>query len=608
MNQDSALFDPNPLYSRLRSLDDSYEIPSRLDFVLGSSTECPVLSSSSLNENILSYHIGLVTSIDSLMMSSRPLLPQDGYPLEGYQAFYWTLAQSSIYPLDKRRRTIPCPPSRASSTSCPIPFSSYYYADMKNNIATLLPIELWRLILFEAVASSLLPFDDPNRTRLRVGVVDCLDLFDQSCDSHRDYRRHQSMLTNLRLVCRAWATTLDGYRNLCSFTDLGRVFLPKKSLNVLLRTERVHVRSSDDIYCRACDVCPHRQTRRFKSGFRSPAFNISAASQRVALGLNSPELSKEDRRWHKNPFLKTMLNPHVKIMILDAYDRSINDALTGATQLLGLAIRDASQFPWKIQLSGPILPHLTHLYINIITLEVLNLFPPVFRLSNLRYLSLGCALWPRGDSGEILSSLNWSLPNLNSLIILGSIHERVGEHFCNFLRNSGASASITELAIAGSVWSGIREYYMLKTGESVWEWFPNLCVYGTDLYVLMDDSLILPPVVGTTSPRLPLTLVITYPEYFEERELKKRTKLLTRRILHWRVHKVVIAATWDYLQTCWLPTGPYGGRNLSGPRSIKFILEAILEAGVLLCDKRGSIIQSAEAKPLWDALCKAERD
>ncbi|PVF96204.1 hypothetical protein CPB86DRAFT_521141 [Serendipita vermifera] len=121
----------------------------------------------------------------------------------------------------------------------------------------------------------------------------------------------------------------------------------------------------------------------------------------------------------------------------------------------------------------------------------------------------------------------------------------------------------------------------------------------------MDDSSILPMVAEASSPRLPLTLVITYPEYFEETGLTARIELLKCRLLHWRVHKVVIAATWDYLEMAWLPARPYKDRILSGPNSIKSILETILEAGVLLCDKRGSIIQSAEAKPLWDRLCKA---
>ncbi|PVF96205.1 hypothetical protein CPB86DRAFT_521099 [Serendipita vermifera] len=329
---------------------------------------------------------------------------------------------------------------------------------MKDGTPSTLPIELWQLILLEAAASPLLPFEDLNRKTLRIGVIDCLDLFDQSCDSHKDYRRHQSMLTNLRLVCHAWAMILDDYRNLCSFTDLRRVFLPIKSINVLSRTERVHVRYPEDIYCRACDACRYRQTKRggVKSMTQNAVVNLSAVSQRLAL-------SKEDRRWHKNPVLKTMLNPHVKIMILDSYDSSINDALTGAKELIGLAIKDASQFPWRSQLSGPILPHLTHLSINLVTYQALNLFPPVVILNNLRYLSLNCALWQ--DPGDNFSFPNWSLPNLKSLIVLGSVNEASGEHVCAFLQKYGMS--VTELVMAGTILTRIGEYYMPKAAETI---------------------------------------------------------------------------------------------------------------------------------------------
>jgi hypothetical protein len=135
--------------------------------------------------------------------------------------------------------------------------------NMKDGIKPTLPVEVWRLILLDAIASPLLPFS--NRTNLRVGIVDCLDLFDTPCDSHKDYRRHQAMLTNLRLVCHSWATILDDYRNRCSFTDFRRVFLPKKSIKVLAMAERVHVRLRETNYCGSCDICRHLRNKKDSS-------------------------------------------------------------------------------------------------------------------------------------------------------------------------------------------------------------------------------------------------------------------------------------------------------------------------------------------------------
>jgi hypothetical protein len=289
-------------------------------------------------------------------------------------------------------------------------------------------------------------------------------------------------------------------------------------------------------------------------------------------------------------------------------DSSINDALLSVTNILALGVRNASEFSWRSQLNGSALQHLTHLSIQVLTWDALNLFPPVIKLDNIRYFSIGWALFSGlYPSGTIGSFPEWSLPNLKTLIILGFIDEPSGKYISTFLQGRGAS--VTELFIAGTVWAILGKDYRLNTGQTLWEWFPNLLVYGSDCHVLGDSTL--PPLPqtidqdGKVSPLSPLTLIIRGIEFIDMKDKKERTEFLTHQLLLWRVYKVVLTTTWEYLRNSdGLDPERTPQIRLS---ALKEAVDAVLQAGALLFDKTGSMIQSVEAKPLWDAICKAQQ-
>ncbi|PVF99619.1 hypothetical protein CPB86DRAFT_282666 [Serendipita vermifera] len=460
-----------------------------------------------------------------------------------------------------------------------------------------LPVELWRIILFEVVYTPLLPYSEPNRTSLQVGIVECLELFDASCTSYAQYRQNQSSLTNLRLVCRTWAIILQEYRGLCSVTNLYRKVLPNESVDSLSRAERVQIRGMERRHLGGCNICNYWQGQ--------------VKKPRLLAARSLPKLLRSDA-------VKAMLHPRVKILILNTYgvdlDDKLNDALNEAlelaTNLLGLAVQTASYFHWRKRLSGPLLRKLTHLSIQSITERSFERLPSSIELDSLQYLSLN--LFVVHDSppppAAHFTFREWKFPQLKCLVLSGRVCKCLREDLHSLIR--AGKDTLTELDFR--VYD--RKSRTLALVEDFREWLPNLCVYGTHLDALLENAVNHPlRFVDHNGPRLPsspLTIAINWWTFQYKEELVRGISSLGDLLTFWGVKKLVLTQTWSHFEERWISlsgfvTASDMKRRL---RQTKRILDAVEQADVLVCDRRGSTIHSTEAKPVWDALCKAQTD
>jgi hypothetical protein len=480
-----------------------------------------------------------------------------------------------------------------------------------------LPFEIWRIILFHAVYTPLLPFHEPNRTSLQVGIVECLELFDASCTSYNQYRQNQLRLTTLRLVCRTWAVILQEFRGLCSVTNLYRKVLPNESLDALTRAERVQIRGMERRHVGGCNICHYwldqakKPRPRLLAGRSLPNLLRSGKSQ-------PSEAPIQKVSWDKDGVVRAMLHPRIKILILNTYgvdlDDSLNDALNealaSATNLLGLAVQTATYFHWRKHLSGPILQKLTHLSIQSITERTFERLPIAIELDALRYLALHLFvvhdLPPSPNSS--FTFRDWKLPKLSCLVLAGRACKCIREDIHDLIRSCQSTLTEVDFRVFD------RKGRTMALVEHFQEWLPNLCVYGTHLDALLENAVNYPLLfVDNSGPQRPLgafTVVITWSTLLYKEDLIQGTSSLADLLTFWGVKKVVLTQTWAYFQERWISLS--GFLSLSDMkrrlRQTKRIFDAILEAGVVVCDKRDSAIQSAQAKPVWDAMCKAQTD
>ncbi|PVF99616.1 hypothetical protein CPB86DRAFT_813773 [Serendipita vermifera] len=272
-------------------------------------------------------------------------------------------------------------------------------------VALQLPIELWRIILFEAAATPVLPYKDSNRASLQVGLVECIDLFDNSCKTYYEYRTNQATLTNLRLVCRTWATLLQDFRGLCFLTDLKNIARPSRSREYLSRAERVHI---DEMAILGCKC----------SGKKAPLESTCMLLQ------NSPQDKKPQYTLIKEYFMSRVVHSRVRILSISVGSLGSEEPLALTPNLLALSLHMSLNFVWGAALSKNI-RSVTHLALSAVTPEVIEKFPPSMTFDCIRYLSLNLLLIPaQWSTKEPSRSIGeWKFPNLHSLVLKGTVNE-----------------------------------------------------------------------------------------------------------------------------------------------------------------------------------------
>ncbi|CAG8631066.1 7054_t:CDS:2 [Acaulospora colombiana] len=447
-----------------------------------------------------------------------------------------------------------------------------------------LPVELWRIILFEAVATSILPYEDPNRTRLQVGLVECIDLFDNSCRAYSEYQTNQSVLTNLRLVCRTWALLLQDFYGLCALTDLNKIMRPSKSREYLSRVERVHI---DEMAILGC-----------KCSNRAASLNGTCILLQTSQNDVKPLYPGV-----KYDFLSKVLHPQVRILSISVGSMNLDEPLASAPNLLALSLHMGIDFVWNATISRT-LRGITHLSLSAVTPGAIEKFPPSMTLENTRYLALNLLLVGTHSTRNKASQFigEWTFPNLHSLILRGIVNQVFLGDVYDFIQGCGKFVSelIMELH-----WSDAEIDGQPMRIFDGWGWFPNLRVYGTefDTLIYVDPEEILeydrPEEAGH------LTLLVS--GFFPPLEhLQEHIDVLANRLLNWQVSKVIFTETWDSLHDRLTWRGlSRDVRSQDVLRKTKQIMDAIALTSISLHDKMGSKLQSEDGQILWNALSAA---
>jgi hypothetical protein len=453
------------------------------------------------------------------------------------------------------------------------------------------PIELWRIIFFDVISPPLLPFIDLNRTILSTGITDCLYLFDRSCDFYRRYRTYQSLVTELRLLCRQWDAALQDINNLCSVTNLDQIVGPIKSKELLFRAERVQIEETSNFPC----TCPSKDNknnreRKDKGCIMSKSF------------LNNPF---KRGQWLPNEILEAMINPPTKILTISLRNKSSEKFLASAPNLRGLLLDISPYFCWT-NVVGETFHRLTHLSLLPVSYDAVMKFPLDMKLNNLYYLSLH--LWlVKKPQQSAYSISNWAFPKLKSLVLTGYIDTSFKKDVEELLNHCGNS--VTELVFS------LQDYELdvppIDT-QTLWDMLPRLRLYGCTLDSLIPtynfNPMFLTPDNGLKRsileelPDALLTIIITefsslsYPNsrYDPITSLVDNFKL-------WKVDMVVVQDTWSQLKRKLKKSGKTRQGLRRAPISVAYnLLNTTVSSQIIVRDKSGDpFINDDTWEHLW---------
>jgi hypothetical protein len=440
---------------------------------------------------------------------------------------------------------------------------------MTQSPALRLPVELWRIILFEAVATPILPYTDPNRAALRVGLVECIDLFSTSCKIYNEYRGNQFNLTNFRLVCRTWATLLQDFCGLCSVTDLNTILRPSRSKEYLVKSERAQIDEMTILGCKCSS----------KKASLSPLEVTCVLLQRSEKDKNARyKLIRQD-------LMSTIIHPRTRILLLSVGYINLDVPLALVPNLLALSLHMNFNFVWTTGISRA-LRGITHLSLSAVTQEAVEEFPPSMQLENIQFLSLTLLL-TSGTRKPSNSIGDWRFPNLHSLWLKGTVEKVFVQSVYDFL--DGCGGSISELFL---------ELHLSDIGannEPVhifdrWAMFPNLRAFGSEFKILFSDAsadFLESTWFNRSSPH-PLTLLLS--DFFPPPQSSQlQANLIVRRLSAWNVNKIILTETWSTLYdklTC--PSLSWHVHTPDILRKAKQIFDAILLTGIPLYDKTGT--------------------
>ncbi|PVF99643.1 hypothetical protein CPB86DRAFT_783529 [Serendipita vermifera] len=448
------------------------------------------------------------------------------------------------------------------------------------------PVEVWRMILHHAVASSLLPFIDESHNRLCTGIIQTLDLFTEACMAYQMYRGSEKTIKSLRLVCRMWASILPATSlSRCMITDLRAVCYPGRDILSLKGVERLQL--GLNCYCvfNKLEGDDMEDTTECVSGYVSPR----GETERDWWGYLEDEATKE------------LIG---RVQIFTTYDHNFHKkkilGLMPRLQALSLGFPGRSP-PLVAYLS--ILPQdscITHLQLySLPWLEFTAYFAKeCHNLPCLRYLHL-CFDYRSIWDTNVKHDGEWASLELESLIITGSPGVPM-EYMDPFLSRWGktvrdyvdVSYSLHTQKKAVSAPDGIPPFHH----------FPHLSIYGTRLETIVTEpdirhqSQIASVSHSSGRPGTFLLRVLYSEPYCPPEESAFRFIAYVKK---WCFLEVVLDRSWTNLRTMWEFDKP--SKPLSeAARWHQIFFRTLLKEGLNVLDRYSIPISDGRYRKIWE--------
>jgi hypothetical protein len=276
---------------------------------------------------------------------------------------------------------------------------------MESSSISRTPIEIWQLILQEAIASPLLPLTKEGV--LSTDLTENLNIFSTSCEDYRVYRDIvQATIERLRLVCRTWANLLKDSTSYVTLTDLCSHHYPSQQM--IKHARRVHLWTNTVCRCQRYIVT---ELCNFPGNLWTLSWN--------------KEMNDEQ-------FLHSRI-PNVKILLLDSLMISTLKFLKPLSNLVALSLHcdPHPDVTWNMKEISIYAPRLTHLHLEYLN-EGSRLLVEEFQHNYLRYLSL------RIDHESNIrfsyrKTMNWTFPCLETARIHGTVHQESANHITTFI-------------------------------------------------------------------------------------------------------------------------------------------------------------------------------
>ncbi|PVF99611.1 hypothetical protein CPB86DRAFT_783504 [Serendipita vermifera] len=347
-------------------------------------------------------------------------------------------------------------------------------------------VEIWVIILHHATTATILPFIDESYNKLGSGILQNAELFPTDGDVYADMKAIEENITNLRLVCRAWAAILASSLNRCMLTNLGAVNLPISSARSLERVKRLQIMEYQSW-----------------AGLFSFRKDISLFPH----DLKAHQISHV-------PWWKDLDDEKVKKLLNEVRILSITNLEADPRRFLGLmpGLRAFHVFLHPGIGDIPMLftcisrhPHLTHLSVSGVKwrefTEMFSMKGPAF--PSLRYLDIKFSYYASETNLPKGQNVDWVVPQLATLILRGFV-QATGDDLGPFFKKCGQT--VTGLVDFGPYRSYESSFPVIPFEHH----FPHLSTYGTCFSFVIEGHINRPgtnnsSILGT---QIPLRLLI----------------------------------------------------------------------------------------------------
>jgi hypothetical protein len=380
----------------------------------------------------------------------------------------------------------------------------------KDSVVHRIPIEIWEVILREAVRSPLLPFTENGE--LFDSFMMTHGLFSPFCSSSREYRDiTQTTIKRLRLVCRVWSTILRPYMYEYAATDLNLRHVPSKEVADLAR--RLYITQYHSCQCVRWDKpsCPFTSLR--YSGSRRERIPI-----------------------HRIPLTKHL--PSARILILGSIGHIGLDFLRPLSKLCGLSISLSNiQAPWSLKRISTTIPQLAHLQITHVNrYEAMQV--EEIRFPHVRNLTVSL------DEYQVFVEdpfEGWIFPQLKTLHFEGRTSDSGRRSMYEFASRHGETlVELVDTAILGKF--DLPPAYL-------WDSCPNLNAFGIEMkYIFYNTSTAYTSQWESRSTELPALdlFIYDFPIDWQSPDIAlPRIKTLVERL---NIRKIVSVYSWEYLE------------------------------------------------------------
>ncbi|PVF94199.1 hypothetical protein CPB86DRAFT_789308 [Serendipita vermifera] len=456
---------------------------------------------------------------------------------------------------------------------------------MEESATQLVPVEIWTIILRQAVATPNFPFIDKADNHPNYGSIYGSLLFCDDCVAYRESRKMRQAITALQLVCRLWASILSNYR-VCIFTDRGICSFPGRALRQLKGVERIYMTAQVDgqaiIESLPCSC---------SLSFEKPClFDLQYQNY-----LSQYSVGWWEGLWDEQ-LKELLLGVRMLSLVLDGRKIAIEKLISLMPTLQAIRIRfdpkdnvpGFSPFPTLFSRQS----QLTHLELSRLTWTsfYFYFFPLTSRLQTLRYLKLSFS-WAQ-ERSPIAQNIKWDFRGLNTLAISGVVHLGVKEEILEFVRQCGATFTefVDQVAF---VQQGTIQ---LSTGALQEEQFPRLRTYGTQIgyikYQLDSAPQIEPKSCCEATLRRSLIL------YGTKSRSRFRNGLTMGQLISymkiWGFDRAILPERWSDLKTS------SKEKDSSAPCYYEKVSRWFMETDLMLLDRDGIDVRDPRCDRFWE--------